>query len=72
MNWKDIRIRYIGWGAPLCLTGILIYAVCIIVDYLTRTLWDVSYPIVIFSTFIGMLFIMVGAGSFLFIGCDNK
>ena len=68
MNWENIRIRYIECGAPLFLTGILVYAVCLIVDYLTRTLWDVSYPIIIFSTFIGLIFIMAGVLSLVFIG----
>ena len=72
MNWENVRIRYIEWGAPLFLTGILVYAVCLIVDYLTRTLWDVSYPIIIFSTFMGLIFIMAGALSFIFIGCGKK
>ena len=70
MNWENIRIKYIEWGAPLLFTGILVYAVCLIVDYLTRTLWDISYPIIIFSTFMGLIFIMAGALSFVFIGSN--
>ena len=70
MNLENIRIRYIEYGPPLLFTGILVYAVCHIVDYLTRTLWDVSYPIIIFSTFIGLIFIMAGALSFVFIGSN--
>ena len=68
MNRENIRIKYIEYAPPLCVTGILVYAGCLIVDYLTRTLWDVSYPIIIFSTFVGIIFIMVGCLSFVFIG----
>ena len=71
MNYENIRIKYIDYGPIIFLTGILVYVMSLIVDFLTQTLLDVSYPIIIFSTFIGMLFIMFGVLSFLFIGCGK-
>ena len=72
MNYENLIIKYIEYGPILMMTGILVYAGSIIVDYLTRTLWDVSYPSIIFSTFVGMIFIILGCLSFLFIVCGKE
>lgn len=67
MNYENIRRRYIEIGLPLMLTGIIIMAIGYIVDYLTCTLWDVSYIQIRFLVLLGMLFVVIGAFSIVFV-----
>ena len=63
MKWLSIEI-----GIPLMLTGIIMYAIGLMVDYLTQTIQDVSYPFIRFITLLGMLFVVIGGSSILNIG----
>lgn len=63
MNWENIRRRYIEIGMPIMLTGIIIMAIGYILDYVTRTIYDVSYIQIHFLVLLGMLFIVIGAFS---------
>lgn len=63
MKWINVEI-----GIPLMLTGIIIYAIGLIINYLTMTIWDISYIQIRFLTLFGALFTVIGGSSILNIG----
>ncbi len=63
MRWLSIQI-----GIPLMLTGIIMYAMGLIINYITMSVWDVSYLFVRFVLLLGAVFTVVGGISILNIG----
>ena len=63
MRWLSIQI-----GIPLMLTGIIMYAMGLIINYIIMSVWDVSYPFVRFVSLLGAVFTVVGGTSILNIG----
>ena len=63
MKWISIEI-----GIPLMLTGIIMYAMGLIINYITMEVWDVSYIFIRFITLLGMLLVVIGGSSILNIG----
>ena len=63
MRWLSIEI-----GIPLMLTGIIMYAMGLIINYITMSVWDVSYHFVGFVSLLGAVFTVVGGISIINIG----
>ena len=71
MNLENVKLRYVEVGLPLMLTGVILFAIGYILDYITMSIYDISYIQIRFLVLLGMLFIVIGGGSILCIIGDK-
>ena len=68
MSWENIRIKYIEYGIPLFLYGMIILAIGVILVFLAGELMEALYLIADFLIILGGVMIVIFSPSFLFIG----